>query len=141
MRGPGMFDAYLAPYRPVSDVLVNGWFITGDLAIQDYQGRISVCGREKSVINVAGHKVFPEEIEGVLNSFPGVQASRVYGVERPETGERVIAEVVPQSGIKLDISALRSYSSERLSTYKIPTQIQLVSAIQMTASGKILRAA
>lgn len=141
VRGPGMFDAYLAPYRPVSDVLVNGWFITGDLAIQDYQGAISVCGREKSVINVAGHKVFPEEIEGVLNSFPGVQASRVYGVERPETGERVIAEVVPQSGIKLDISALRSYSSERLSSYKIPTQIHLVSTIQMTASGKILRAA
>lgn len=140
VRGPGMFDAYLAPYRPSAEVLLHGWFLTGDLAVQDYDGSITVKGREKSVINVSDNKVFPEEIEGVINSFPGIHASRVYGVERAECGEVVMAEAMPQEGATVNVTALAAYLSQKLSPYKLPSALKLVDSIEQTDSGKIRRA-
>ena len=141
VRGPGMFDAYLAPYRPAADALLHGWFLTGDLAVQSYDGSITVKGREKSVINVAGNKVFPEEVEGVINSYPGIQASRVYGLEHTQSGEMVVAEAVPQQGASIDVTALATYLSEKLSRYKLPSALRLVDSIERTDSGKIRRVA
>ena len=139
VRGPGMFDAYLAPYRPRNEVLVRGWFITGDLAVRGYDGSVTVCGREKSVIHAHGEKVFPEEVEGVLNSFPGVRFSRVFGLQRSNLDEMVVAEVVPNSTISLDLESLRSYLTERLSPHKVPTQFLVVPTIPLTQTGKVLR--
>jgi acyl-coenzyme A synthetase/AMP-(fatty) acid ligase len=141
VRGPGMFDAYLSPYRTRDDVLVHGWFLTGDLATQDFNGAITVCGRERSVIHIAGHKVFPEEVEGILNSFPGVRSSRVYGVSQPNSGEAVIAEVSLHEGRKVEIPGLLAYAAERLSPYKIPARVMIVPAIPLTNTGKVIRAA
>ena len=141
VRGPGMFDAYLSPYRTREDVLVHGWFLTGDLATQGFDGSITVCGRERSVIHVAGHKVFPEEVEGILNSFPGVRSSRVYGVSQPHSGEIVVAEVSLQEAKTAEISALLAYAAERLSPYKIPSRVVIVPAIPLTNTGKVIRAA
>ena len=72
MRGPGMFDAYLSPPRKREEVLEHGWFMTGDLATIDADGLVTVAGREKSMINVAGLKVFPEEVEATLAEAEGV---------------------------------------------------------------------
>jgi acyl-coenzyme A synthetase/AMP-(fatty) acid ligase len=141
VRGPGMFDAYLAPYRPLASVLVNGWFLTGDLATQSENGAISVCGREKSVINSGGNKVFPEEIERVMNSFPGVRASRAFGSPHPMLGEVVFADIVPITPGAVDVEALRRYCVERLSGFKVPKEIRLVQSLPVTDSGKIVRAA
>jgi acyl-CoA synthetase (AMP-forming)/AMP-acid ligase II len=140
VRGPGMFDAYLAPYRPRDEVLLKGWFLTGDLAIQNFDGAISVCGREKSVIHTQGEKVFPEEVEGVLNSFPGVRSSRVFGIQRTNLEETVIAEIVPNSAAHFDSDALKAYISERLSPHKVPSQFVLVPTIPLTQTGKVIRA-
>ena len=139
VRGPGMFDAYLAPYRPSDEVLSRGWFLTGDLAVQGYDGAISVCGREKSVIHSQGEKVFPEEVEGVLNSFPGIRSSRVFGVQRTNLEESVVAEVVPTTSSHLDLDALRDYLAERLSPHKIPNRFVVVPSIPLTQTGKVVR--
>lgn len=139
VKGPGMFDAYLAPYRPSNEVLVRGWFITGDLAVQGYDGSVTVCGREKSVIHAHGEKVFPEEVEGVLNSFPGIRFSRVYGLQRSNLDEMVVAEVVPNTSNPLDLEALRGYLTERLSPHKVPTRFLIVPTIPLTQTGKVLR--
>jgi len=141
VRGPGMFDAYLAPYRTRDEVLVNGWFMTGDLATQSFDGSITVCGRERSVIHIAGHKVFPEEVEGVLNSYPGVRSSRVFGVSHLDGSERVVAEVTTSAPPIVEIPALLSYAAERLSQYKVPSRIVVVPAIPKTNTGKVIRAA
>ena len=79
LRGPGIFDAYLVPWQEREDVLRDGWFATGDLATRDEDGHLFLQGRSKSVINVGGMKVFPEEIEAVLNTHPAVRESRVFG--------------------------------------------------------------
>jgi acyl-CoA synthetase (AMP-forming)/AMP-acid ligase II len=139
VRGPGMFDAYLAPYRPSSEVLTHGWFLTGDLALLGYDGSVTVCGRERSVIHAHGEKVFPEEVEGVLNSFPGVRSSRVFGVQSTNLDETVVAEVVPSTASHLDLDAVQAYLSERLSPHKVPSRFMVVPSIPLTQTGKVIR--
>src|ERR1035437_4247223 len=78
LRGPGMFSGYLNPPRSRAEVLHDGWFLTGDLAHSDSGGRIVLDGRTSSVIHVAGHKVFPEEVAAVLDHHPAVLRSRVF---------------------------------------------------------------
>lgn len=139
VRGPGLFDAYLKPWRPAEEVLADGWFLTGDLARYDAAGRLVICGREKHVINVAGNKVFPEEVEAILNAHPEVAVSRVYGKSHPLMGEIVCAEVVASRKRVLDPEELLDFCRDRLSTYKVPQQICQVAEISLTQSGKIQR--
>jgi long-chain acyl-CoA synthetase len=140
LRGPGFFDAYLHPWQPKDEVLENGWLATGDLASIDSDGCVTLAGRLKSVINVAGLKCFPEEIEAVLNEQPDVLESRVYAHPHSETGSIPAAEVVlrdpenPPKNIRL-ISHCREY----LAAYKVPLKYTFVEKLQRTASGKIQR--
>ena len=82
-----MFDAYAAPWLPREKVLRDGWFYTGDIGRIDQDGFLFLIGRKTAVINLAGRKVFPEEIEAVLNRHPAVRESRVYGRAHPHLGE------------------------------------------------------
>ena len=89
-------------------------------------------------INVAGHKVFPEEVEAALNSHPRVAKSRVTAKPHPRLFEIAHAEVVldgPEP--PLDPEALISYCRKRLSAFKSPQSLEFVAAIKETDSGKI----
>ncbi|NJM36374.1 MAG: acyl--CoA ligase, partial [Akkermansiaceae bacterium] len=79
IKGPGMFDAYLSPWQTLDEICVNGWFATGDLAVTDAAGRIYLKGRVKSVLNINGMKVFPEEVEAAIEKHPSVLRCRVKG--------------------------------------------------------------
>jgi long-chain acyl-CoA synthetase len=137
LRGPGMCAGYLNPVRPLEDVLENGWFMTGDYALQDHLGHIRVVGRKKSVINVGGNKVFPEEVEFVLEGHPYVKEARVYSSIHPLIGEIVAAEVVLNS--PCDIEELIHHCRNQLTAFKIPQRIRIVDEIAHTGSGKIKR--
>ena len=89
VAGPGIFDAYVAPWIPREQVLRDGWFFTGDIGRLDADGFLFLLSRKTAVINLAGRKVFPEEIEAVLNRHPAVRESRVYGKPHPHLGEVV----------------------------------------------------
>lgn len=141
MRGPGLFDAYLDPPIPRQDVLRDGWFWTGDLAVRDASGVVRVAGRRKSMINVAGLKVFPEEVEAVLDAHADIAASRVFGSAHPLMGEVVCAEIVSRPGASLDARAVRRWVRDRLSAHKVPQEVVFVDAIARTGSGKVARAA
>lgn len=140
IRGPGMFDAYMDPYLSRADAMEYGYFLTGDLARRDADGRITIAGRKKNVINVSGNKAFPEEIEFIINQYPGVRASRVKGFKHPLLNECPMAEVVVESAVVLDVEDLISFCRKRLTTYKVPQRIVLVDSLPMTDSGKIARA-
>lgn len=137
IKGRGMFDAYFSPWRLREECLRDGWFDTGDLGRVDAQGRLSLLGRSKTVIVCAGMKVFPEEVEEVINSMPGVKESRVYGHPHPQYGHTPVAEVVASSAEVLE--QLRPYCCQRLSSYKVPVEFRPVESIPKTASGKIAR--
>ncbi|MBK6542048.1 MAG: acyl--CoA ligase [Flavobacteriales bacterium] len=139
VRGPGLFDGYLSPPVSRDQVLRQGWFLTGDLAVRTADGLVSIKGRRKSMINIAGNKVFPEDVEAVVNAHPQVQASRVFGGAHPLFGEIVEAEVVLAPGAQLDPEDIVSFCRERLSAYKLPQRIHFVEALAMTATGKVKR--
>jgi long-chain acyl-CoA synthetase len=139
VSGPGMFDGYVVPLKLREEVLIDGWFLTGDYASATAEGIITVSGREKSVISVAGHRVFPEEIEDVIGVYPGVKYVRVHGKEHTLLGSIIVAEIVPNDGISIVPEQVRAYCRSRLSNIKIPHEISLVQKIPMTHSGKIAR--
>jgi long-chain acyl-CoA synthetase len=140
VRGPGMLDAYLHPWRPRAEILEGGWFRTGDLARVDEDGDFHLLGRSHSVINVAGLKCFPEEIEAVLNEFPAVQRARVIGKPNARFGAVPVAEIVPRDPANPPkISALAAHCRGALARYKVPIEFRLVESVPLTPSGKILR--
>ncbi|POZ50048.1 class I adenylate-forming enzyme family protein [Methylovulum psychrotolerans] len=137
--GPGLFDAYLKPWQTAGEVMRQGWFLTGDLAVCGGDGRITICGREKAMINVSGNKAFPEEIEAVLSTHPDIVACRAFGQAHPLFGEVVCAEVVLTQQAAWDVEGLLQFCRQRLSTYKVPQYLQRVAQINHTASGKVKR--
>jgi long-chain acyl-CoA synthetase len=141
ISGPGMLDAYAAPWLSREQVAPDGWFITGDIGRLDSEGFLFLAGRKTAVINLAGRKVFPEEIEAVLNRHPAVRESRVYGRHHPHLGEVVEAEVV-LTRRDADPDSVRDYCREHLAAFKIPSRIQVVNTVPRTsANGKIRRTA
>ena len=138
VAGPGLFDAYTHPWTAREQLMPDGWFATGDIGRLDPQGYLYLVGRKTAVINLAGRKVFPEEIEAVLNRHPAVRESRVYGTAHPHLGEVVEAEVVLR--VPATTEALRDFCRGQLSPDQVPSQFQIVPGIARTAgTGKIRR--
>jgi acyl-CoA synthetase (AMP-forming)/AMP-acid ligase II len=139
VRGPGLFDAYYEPFTLRAAATRDGWFATGDVGVLDATGALTLRGRLKSTIMVAGLKFFPEEVEAVLNEAPGVVESRVFARPHPRLGDLPSAEVVLAPGVALDREAIAKHCARALSAYKIPVELTQVAAIAKTAGGKILR--
>jgi long-chain acyl-CoA synthetase len=141
VRGPGFFDAYCSPFRRAEKVLDNGWFDTGDIGRVDSDGFVYIMGRCKDIINVAGMKVFPQEVEQVLNEHSAVCESRVFSIDNIRQGESVAAEVVVSwTEPMITQRDLQSYCRARLAAYKIPETIRFVECIARTpVTSKIIR--
>ena len=138
VSGPGIFDAYATPWTARDQLMPDGWFTTGDIGRMDDDGYLFLAGRKVAAINLAGRKVFPEEIESVLNRHPAVSESRVYGFAHAHLGEVVEAEVVLRDVTATD--ALRDFCRAHLSADKVPSQFHVVKLIPKTAvTGKICR--
>jgi len=138
VRGPGLLDAYLVPWDPAP--LRDGYFASGDLVTRSPDGLLTLVGRSKSVINVAGMKIFPEEVEAILNLHPGIKASRVVGQEHPHTGQIPVAEIVPvDANSPPKAIELQRHCRQHLSAYKVPLRFLPVEELPRTASGKIRR--
>jgi len=139
VRGPGLFDAYYEPWTPRAAVTRDGWFLTGDVGSLDATGALALHGRRKSTIMVAGLKFFPEEVEAVLATFPGIAECRVFAREHPRLGELPHADIVLTPSTPLDREALAAHCARHLSPYKVPVEFTAVSSIPKTSGGKILR--
>jgi len=138
LRGPGMFSGYLNPPRSRAEVLHDGWFLTGDLAHRDGGGRIVLDGRTTSVIHVAGHKVFPEEVAAVLDHHPAVLRSRVSARPHAQMGEAIHAEVQLRPGqTAITPEDIIAFCRRRLSSQKVPASLEIVAEISTTSSGKV----
>jgi long-chain acyl-CoA synthetase len=139
IKGPGVFNGYLSPPTKREDILRNGWFITGDLASMQEDGLIEIKGRAKNVINVSGNKVFPNEVEDVVNQYAGVVKCKVYAYQHTLMGEIVAADIMLSAQNGFDQEQLIRYCRQYLSSFKVPQRIRVVDEIEMTASGKIKR--
>ena len=140
VAGPGFFDAYVAPWIPREHAAPGGWFHTGDIGRRDEAGFLFLVSRKTAVINLAGRKVFPEEIEAVLNRCSTVRESRVFARAHPQLGEIVEADIVLNQ-LDADLDSLRAFCRAHLADYKIPVRFNRVNALPRTAvTGKISRA-
>ncbi len=138
VSGPGILDAYMNPWVSRDELMPDGCFATGDIGRIDSDGYLFLAGRKAAVINLAGRKVFPEEIENVLNRHPSVSESRVYGTPHPHLGEVVEAELVLRNAVPVE--ALRDFCRIHLSADKVPSHFRVVTSIEKTAvTGKICR--
>ncbi|MCU0797855.1 MAG: fatty acid--CoA ligase family protein, partial [Akkermansiaceae bacterium] len=138
VRGPGLLDAYLVPWNPAP--LKDGFFASGDLVTRDAEGHLTLVGRKKSVINVAGMKVFPEEIEACLDAHPAVRRSRVSPIDHPHMGQIPVAEIIPTDPSQPPApAALQKHCRSTLSAYKVPLRFRIVEELPLTASGKLRR--
>ncbi len=141
LKGPGMFDAYLSPWQTRDQCLADGWFRTGDLGRLDEDGCLYIVGRENSVINFAGMKVFPQEVEEVLDRHPAIAESLVYGEPHPEYGRLPCAKIVldPQAPADVDLEDIRRHCYRSLASFKTPKKFEIVDGLEKTASNKIRR--
>lgn len=118
-------------------LLEDGWLATTDRCVVEGD-RVHILGRDDSMINVAGSKVYPASVEAVLLSLPGVAEARVYGVPNPITGAIVAADVVLADGFDpaATRSAILAACRQRLAAYQVPRVLRVVEKIDVSVSGK-----
>ena len=114
-----------------------GWMHTGDLAVMDDDGYVSIVGRIKDVIIRGGENVYPREVEEFLHTVPGVAEAQVIGVPCEKYGEEVMAWVRLRPGAALTADELRAACLGRIATYKIPRHWKFVDAFPLTVTGKV----
>ncbi len=138
IKGPGMFDAYFSPWKTRDQITVEGWFETGDLGRFDEQGFLYLLGRHQQVINFMGMKIFPREIEEVLQQNPAIDQAYVYGEEHSVYGQMPCAKIVFKTeSTDFNEDALRQFCYARLPSYKVPKKFELVRSLKKTMSGKV----
>ncbi|MEK9522539.1 AMP-binding protein [Streptomyces venezuelae] len=115
----------------------EGWLWAGDLGSVDGDGLLSVEGRADDVLNVAGTRVSPAEVEAVLAGHPAVADAAVYGEAGGDSGDRVAAAVVVGSAV--DAAELRRFAAERLARQKVPSTVRFVPELPRGATGKVRR--
>ncbi len=139
IRGPQVMHSYWQRPKETSNVLSNdGWLHTGDIGFIDDDGFVQIVDRKKDMILVSGFNVFPNEVEEVIASHPGVVEVGVIGKPDEHSGEVVMAVVVKKDH-SLTEEALRDYCRESLTSYKVPKSIVFTDELPKTNVGKILR--
>ena len=137
IQGPSVIDGY--DDNPEADArsFTNGWFRTGDQGFLDSAGYLTLVGRLKEMINRAGEKIAPHEIDEALLKHPAVAEAVSFGVVHDTWGEVVEAAVVLR-GEATEAQILR-HCREHLADFKIPTRLYLVESIPKGSTGKIQR--
>ncbi|TCS67120.1 malonyl-CoA/methylmalonyl-CoA synthetase [Primorskyibacter sedentarius] len=138
VRGPNVFKGYWQmPEKTAAELRADGFFITGDLGVQDDEGYVTIVGRNKDLIISGGYNIYPKEIELVLDDQPGVMESAVIGVPHKDFGETVLAVVVAGAGSAPDLDQLQSACAKQLARFKHPRKIVLVDALPRNTMGKV----
>ncbi len=141
IKGPQVMRGYWRhPIETEKVFTKEGWLLTGDIASMDEQGFIRILERKKDMIIVSGFNVYPNEIEDVLVSMPGVVEAAVIGVPDEHSGEVVKAFIVKDIP-NLTMQDIKNFCSTNLTKYKIPRYVEFVSELPKTNVGKILRRA
>jgi fatty-acyl-CoA synthase len=115
----------------------NGWMHTGDLAVMDDDGYVSIVGRIKDIIIRGGENISPREVEEFLHTIPGVVEAQVIGVPCSKYGEEVMAWVRLKAGVTMTADELRAACQGRIATFKIPRYWKFVDAFPLTVTGKV----
>ena len=141
ISGPQVMKGYWQQEQATKDTFTSDgkWFKTGDVAVIDEDGYVSIVDRIKDMIIVSGFNVYPNEIEDVLSSHPYVENCAAIGVPDERSGETVKVFIVAKSDKELTLDEVRAFCREHLTAYKLPRKLEYRSDLPMTPVGKILR--
>lgn len=140
VKGPQVMSGYWQqPEANKSAFTADGYFRTGDIGCFDEKGFLKIVDRKKDMVLVSGFNVFPNEVEAVATTFPGVAECACIGVPDAQTGEAVKLFVTKVAGAEVDAESLTAHCRASLAAYKVPKIIRFVDALPKSTVGKILR--
>lgn len=139
IRGPQIVAGYWNKPKETAEAIRDGWLHTGDVGVLDASGWLYLVDRKKDMINAAGYKVWPREVEDVLYTHPAVREAAVVGVADPYRGETVKAVLSLKPGASADAAQIEAFCRERMAAYKVPRVVEFVAELPKTVTGKILR--
>lgn len=140
-RGPQVMAGYWQRPDETAKVMTkDGYFRTGDVGVMDALGQVKIVDRKKDMIVVSGFKVFPNEVEAVVSSHPGVLECAVVGVPDERSGETVKLYIVRKDP-NLTEADIIQFCATQLTSYKVPKIVEFKSELPKTNVGKILRRA
>jgi acyl-CoA synthetase (AMP-forming)/AMP-acid ligase II len=138
VRGPILMKEYWRNPEATAEAFdEEGWFYTRDLAWKDSSGRIHIAGRKSEMFKSGGEKVFPQEIESVIETHPGVAAVAVVAVPDPVYTEVGRAFIVLKQGRTPDLDELRAYCRDHLANFKVPKHFEFRKHLPLLPNGKI----
>jgi non-ribosomal peptide synthetase component E (peptide arylation enzyme) len=139
VRGPNTCVGFLDDEeREARTISPDGWVRSGDLAVMDADGYLTVVGRSKDIIIRGGLNIAPREVEDLLLGFEEIDRVAIVGLPDPRLGERCCACVVASPGAKIDLETIVARLRDAgLATHKLPERLELFDSLPTTASGKI----
>ena len=141
IRGPHVFLEYHNKPEATNEVIdAEGWFHTGDIAIIDEDGFVSIVDRAKDVVIRGGENVGSAEVEAAVAKHPAVHECAVFGVPHERLGEEVAVAVYPIDGQSIDVDELTAFAEESLAAFKVPTHVFVHDKpLPKNPNGKVLK--
>lgn len=140
VRGPQVMQGYWQRADETAKVMQDGWLKTGDIAVMAEDGYFKIVDRKKDMILVSGFNVYPNEVEEVIASHPGVLEVAVIGIQDEKSGE-VVKAVVVKKDPTLTEEQVIAHAKKQLTNYKVPRSVEFRAELPKTNVGKILRRA
>lgn len=138
-RGHNVMKGYYKRPEANAETLRGGWMHSGDVAIKDEDGFFYIVDRTKDMIIRGGLNVYPREVEEVMMQHDAISLVAVIGVPDEQFGEEVKACVVLKEGASAAPEEIIAWTKEHIAAYKYPRVVEILDALPMTATGKILK--
>jgi HIP---CoA ligase len=140
IRGYNLMSGYFEdPEQTAEAIDADGWLHTGDVAVMDERGYVTITDRKKDMFIVGGFNAYPAEIESLLLAHEDIAQVAVVGVPDQRLGEVGMAFVVPTTGRRPDEQAIIAWARATMANYKAPRYVEVVDALPMNASNKVLK--
>lgn len=138
VRGFNVMRGYFEDPAATREAIdAEGWLHTGDIGVLDAEGFLRITDRKKDLFIVGGFNCYPAEIEKILSEHPAIAQAAVVGVPDERMGEVGKAFVVLRNGAKLEAPELIAWCRENMANYKVPRQVEFVTALPTNAAGKV----
>jgi acyl-CoA synthetase (AMP-forming)/AMP-acid ligase II len=137
IRGDNVTHGYNNNPEANAEAFTDGWFRTGDQGVMDADGRLTLTGRLKELINRGGEKISPLEVDALLLDHPAVAEAVCFAVPDVKYGEIVQAAVVLNGDV--DEATIQAFCRERMADFKVPERVYIADSLPRTATGKIQR--
>jgi fatty-acyl-CoA synthase len=138
-KGYSVMLGYWNEPEKTADAVRDGWMHTGDLAVMDADGYVSIVGRLKDMVIRGGENIYPREVEEFLHTHPDILDVQVVGVPDTRYGEELVAWVSLRPGASLTRDGLAAYCDGKIAHFKVPRYLHITEEFPTTVTGKIMK--